>query len=90
MEDYSHNVGTCYRCHNDVEPIISAQWFVKMQPLAKEALRVVNEGETKFVPDRFANPNLHQLDAETSTTDPPPALGGGGQIPCGTATTAAT
>ena len=52
-EDYSHNVGTCYRCHNDVEPIISAQWFVKMQPLAKEALRVVNEGETRFVPDRF-------------------------------------
>ena len=53
-EDYSHNVGTCYRCHNDVEPLISAQWFVKMEPLAKEALRVVNEGEVKFVPDRFA------------------------------------
>ncbi len=52
-EPYTHNVGTCYRCHNDVEPIISAQWFVKMQPLAKEALRVVNEGETKFVPERF-------------------------------------
>ena len=54
IEPYSHNVGTCYRCHSDVEPIISAQWFVKMAPLAKEALRVVNEGETKFVPDRFA------------------------------------
>ena len=54
VEDHQHNVGTCYRCHNDVEPIISAQWFVKMQPLAKEALRVVNEGETRFVPDRFA------------------------------------
>ena len=53
-EDYSHNVGTCYRCHNDVEPLISAQWFVKMEPLAKEALRVVNEGEVQFVPDRFA------------------------------------
>ena len=52
-EDYSHNVGTCYRCHNDVEPLISAQWFVKMEPLAKEALRVVNDGEVKFVPDRF-------------------------------------
>ena len=52
-EPYSHNVGTCYRCHNDVEPIISAQWFVKMKPLADEALRVVREGETKFVPDRF-------------------------------------
>ena len=53
-EPYNHNVGTCYRCHNDVEPLISAQWFVKMEPLAKEALRVVNDGEVKFVPDRFA------------------------------------
>ena len=53
-EPYSHNVGTCYRCHNDVEPLISAQWFVKMEPLAKEALRVVNEGEVKFVPERFS------------------------------------
>ncbi len=53
IEDYSHNVGTCYRCHNDVEPIISAQWFVKMKPLAEEALRVVYDGEVKFVPDRF-------------------------------------
>ncbi len=53
VEPYSHNVGTCYRCHRDVEPIISAQWFVKMQPLAEEALRVVNDGETKFVPERF-------------------------------------
>ena len=54
IEPYSHNVGTCYRCHSDVEPIISAQWFVKMEPLAREALRVVYDGETKFVPDRFA------------------------------------
>ena len=53
VEPYSHNVGTCYRCHRDVEPIISAQWFVKMKPLAEEALRVVNVGETKFVPERF-------------------------------------
>ena len=52
-EDYSHNVGTCYRCHNDVEPLISAQWFVKMAPLAKEALRVVKDGTIKFVPERF-------------------------------------
>ena len=53
-EPYNHNVGTCYRCHNDVEPLISAQWFVKMEPLAKEALRVVREGEVRFVPDRFS------------------------------------
>lgn len=54
VEPHQHNVGTCYRCHSDVEPLISAQWFVKMEPLAKEALRVVNDGEVKFVPDRFA------------------------------------
>lgn len=53
-EPHQHNVGTCYRCHSDVEPLISAQWFVKMEPLAKEALRVVNEGETRFVPERFS------------------------------------
>ena len=53
-EDYSHNVGTCYRCKSDVEPLISAQWFVKMAPLAQEALRVVNEGEVQFIPERFA------------------------------------
>ncbi len=52
--EHPHNVGTCYRCGTDVEPIISAQWFVKMQPLAEDALKVVNEGETKFVPDRFS------------------------------------
>ncbi len=54
IEEHQHNVGTCYRCATDVEPIISAQWFVKMQPLAKEAIRVVEDGETKFVPDRFS------------------------------------
>ena len=53
-EPYSHNVGTCYRCHNDVEPIISAQWFVKMAPLAKEAIRVVKDVTIKFVPERFS------------------------------------
>ena len=62
VEDYSHNVGTCYRCHNDVEPIISAQWFVKMQPLAEEAIRVVKEGETKFVPDRFSKTYLNWME----------------------------
>ena len=54
VEEHTHNVGTCYRCGTDVEPIISAQWFVKMEPLAREALRVVNDGEGKFVPDRFS------------------------------------
>ncbi|MBP8639811.1 MAG: valine--tRNA ligase [Oscillospiraceae bacterium] len=54
IEEHQHNVGTCYRCGTDVEPIISAQWFVKMQPLAQEAIRVVEDGETKFVPERFS------------------------------------
>ena len=61
-EEYSHNVGTCYRCHNDVEPIISAQWFVKMKPLAQEAIRVVKDGETRFVPDRFSKTYLNWME----------------------------
>ncbi len=62
VEDYAHNVGTCYRCRNDVEPIISAQWFVKMKPLAEEAIRVVKEGETKFVPERFSKTYLNWME----------------------------
>ena len=62
IDDHAHNVGTCYRCHKDVEPIISAQWFVKMQPLAEEAIRVVKEGETKFVPDRFSKTYLNWME----------------------------
>ena len=53
IEDYTHNVGTCYRCGTTVEPLTSDQWFVKMQPLAEEALRVVRDGEVEFVPERF-------------------------------------
>ncbi|MDD7221814.1 MAG: valine--tRNA ligase, partial [Eubacteriales bacterium] len=62
IEDYSHNVGTCYRCHNVVEPIISAQWFVKMEPLAREAMRVVKDGEVKFVPERFSKTYLNWME----------------------------
>ena len=61
-EPYSHNVGTCYRCHNDVEPLISAQWFVKMEPLAREALRVVKDGEVKFVPERFSKTYINWME----------------------------
>ncbi|MBR2884968.1 MAG: valine--tRNA ligase [Clostridia bacterium] len=53
IEDHSHNVGTCYRCKTTVEPLTSDQWFVKMKPLAEEALRVVREGEVQFIPERF-------------------------------------
>jgi valyl-tRNA synthetase len=49
-----HNVGTCYRCHNTVEPITSDQWFVKMKPLAEPAIQAVQNGEIKFEPERFA------------------------------------
>ena len=62
IDDHAHNVGTCYRCHKDVEPIISAQWFVKMKPLAEEAIRVVKEGETKFVPERFSKTYMNWME----------------------------
>ena len=61
VEDYAHNVGTCYRCHNDVEPMTSEQWFVRMEPLAKEAIRVVEDGEVRFVPERFAKTYLNWM-----------------------------
>ena len=54
IEDYAHNVGTCYRCHTTVEPLVSRQWFVKMKPLAEPAIEAVRSGKTKFVPDRFS------------------------------------
>ena len=61
-EPYSHNVGTCYRCHNDVEPLISAQWFVRMKPLAEEAIRVIKDGTIKFVPERFSKTYLNWME----------------------------
>ena len=54
IEDYTHNVGTCYRCHKTVEPLVSRQWFVNMKPLAEPALQAVREGKTNFVPERFS------------------------------------
>ena len=53
VEDYSHNVGTCYRCGTTVEPRVSLQWFVKMEELAKPAIKAVREKDIKFVPERF-------------------------------------
>ncbi|ADQ40978.1 valyl-tRNA synthetase [Caldicellulosiruptor acetigenus I77R1B] len=52
-EDYTHNVGHCYRCSTVIEPLVSKQWFVKMKPLAEPAIRVVKEGKIKFIPERF-------------------------------------
>ncbi|NLO47271.1 MAG: valine--tRNA ligase [Clostridiales bacterium] len=53
-EEYTHNVGICYRCGDNVEPIVSAQWFVKMEPLAVNAIKAVKEGDIRFVPERFS------------------------------------
>ena len=54
VEPLKHEVGTCYRCHNVVEPMVSKQWFVKMEPLAKPAIEAVEKGETRFIPERFS------------------------------------
>ena len=62
IEDYSHNVGTCYRCHSNIEPRVSKQWFVKMEPLTKPAIEAVRSGETKFVPERFDKTYYHWME----------------------------
>ena len=62
IEDHTHNVGTCYRCGTTVEPMTSAQWFVKMAPLAKDAIRVVEDGEIKFVPERFSKTYIRWME----------------------------
>ncbi len=54
VKDHDHNVGQCQRCNTIIEPILSKQWFVKMEPLAQPAIEVVRNGEIKFVPDRFS------------------------------------
>ncbi len=61
-EEHEHNVGTCYRCGTTVEPMTSAQWFVKMAPLAKPAMDVVNDGRVRFVPDRFSKTYLRWME----------------------------
>ena len=53
VKDHTHDVGTCYRCHTTIEPMVSKQWFVRMEPLAKPAIKAVREKKTKFVPERF-------------------------------------
>lgn len=62
IEDYSHNVGTCYRCSTTVEPRVSKQWFVKMKPLAGPAIDAVKNGETDFVPPHFEKTYFHWLE----------------------------
>ena len=61
-EDIKHNVGACYRCSTTVEPRVSLQWFVKMQPLAGPAIDSVKNGEVKFVPERFEKIYHHWME----------------------------
>ena len=62
VEPLQHEVGTCYRCHTTVEPMVSKQWFVKMEPLAKPAIDAVKNGETKFIPERFDKIYFHWME----------------------------
>ena len=61
VEPRKHEVGTCYRCHNNIEPMVSKQWFVRMVPLAKPAIEAVEKGETKFIPERFTKNYLNWM-----------------------------
>ena len=61
-EEHSHNIGLCYRCGTTVEPLTSAQWFVKMKPLTKDAIEVVNNGTIKYVPERFSKIYTHWME----------------------------
>ncbi len=54
IQPHAHNVGHCYRCSSTVEPIVSKQWFVKMEQLAKPAINAVMKNKTRFVPERFS------------------------------------
>ena len=62
VEPLKHEVGTCYRCHTTVEPMISRQWFVEMAPLAKPAIEAVRSGKTQFVPERFGKVYLNWME----------------------------
>ena len=61
VEPLKHDVGTCYRCHSTIEPMVSQQWFVKMQPLAEPAIQAVEEGRIRFVPERFTKIYLNWM-----------------------------
>ena len=62
IEDYTHNVGKCYRCHNTIEPRISEQWFVAMKKLAQPAIEAVKNGDIKFVPKKYERTYFHWLE----------------------------
>jgi valyl-tRNA synthetase len=59
---YSHAIGHCYRCHSDIEPILSTQWFARMKPMAQLAIEAVQRGEVKFVPARWTKVYLDWME----------------------------
>ena len=61
VEPLKHDVGTCYRCHTTIEPMVSKQWFVKMEPLAAPAVKAVEDGTIKYVPERFTKIYLNWM-----------------------------
>ena len=61
-EPYHHSVGHCQRCHTVVEPLVSRQWFVKIQPLAQPAIEAVEQGRIKIVPERFARVYINWME----------------------------
>ncbi len=62
IEPLTHEVGTCYRCHTVIEPMVSKQWFVSMKPLAKPAIEAVTSGRTQFLPERFSKQYMHWME----------------------------
>ena len=62
VDNYAHNVGTCYRCGSTIEPRVSLQWFVKMEPLAKPAIDAVRNDDIRFVPERFEKNYFHWME----------------------------
>lgn len=62
IENIQHSVGHCYRCDSVIEPLISTQWFVRMQPLAQPAIKAVKDGDIRFVPQRFEKIYFHWME----------------------------
>ena len=89
IEELTHAVGHCSRCKTTVEPFVTKQWFVKMKPLTEAALKAVEDGHTKFIPDRFVKIYNHWLE-DVHDWCISRQLWWGHQIPVCTATTAAS
>lgn len=62
VDEHVHSVGHCYRCHTVVEPYLSDQWFVRVEPLTVPAIAAVRDGDSRFVPDRWKNSYFHWME----------------------------